>query len=325
MDLAGAMAHEAFVFCGTITTDDGEGRWNVVPGRQRGNQKARLQAMLAARRSAAERSTQAMAVRNPFALLSEPAAAATSSSGVRRGAGGNSGETVSESIGKTTHTNTHTNINSNSSNKSVRSEVTNGAETCFGSCCAEICDVYDECEDFACGVCEDQDDFSCCGDLRCGNPGLQLDFGTGTGKISVLRGDSSGELLVEAKTGMTDLGGHSEGMGKGKVKRVAFMDELGGSNISSSSSSPSIASVSMPMPVPNPIPTIVNDSIVQSRVALPWSFEGVQKDVCDKVVSDKMVSIPPTTTPTTTNTPFPRLPDPQFQRIVPQALAVGGD
>ena len=37
-----------------------------------------------------------------------------------------------------------------------------------------------------------------------------------------------------------------------------------------------------------------------------------------------MVSIPPTTTPTTTNAQFPQLPEPQFQRTVPQALAVGG-
>ena len=112
MDLAGAVAHEASVFCGTITTDDGESRWNVVPGRQRGNQKARLQAMLAARRT-----TQAAAIRNPFALLSEPAAAAISSSGVRRGAGGSSGEKVDESIGKLTHTNTQTNINSSNNTK----------------------------------------------------------------------------------------------------------------------------------------------------------------------------------------------------------------
>ena len=181
MDLAGAVAHETSVFCGTITTDDGEGRWNVVPGRQRGNQKARLQAMLAARRT-----TQTMAIRNPSALPSKPAAAATSSSGARRGDGGTAGEKVekvNESIGKTTHTNTQTNINSSSSTKCVRSEAANGVETCFASCCREICE---ECEgtgvEFVCGMCGERDEFECRESLGRKDSGLQRNSGTENGQ-----------------------------------------------------------------------------------------------------------------------------------------------
>ena len=127
-DLAASVAHETSVFCGTITMDDGEGRWNVVPGRQRGNQKARLQALL-------EIKNNRVAIRNPFDALrcSQPAAAADPSSGVRRGVGGSKGEMVSvvcEFPGKThtthTHHTTHTNINNSNSNKSARSETDNG-------------------------------------------------------------------------------------------------------------------------------------------------------------------------------------------------------
>ena len=90
-DLAAAVSHETSVFCGTITMDDGEGRWNVVPGRQRGNQKARLQALL-------EVKNNRVAIRNPFdaLLCSQPAAAADLSSGVRRGDGGSTGATTPE-------------------------------------------------------------------------------------------------------------------------------------------------------------------------------------------------------------------------------------
>ena len=109
------------MFCGLVLSDEELQRaaarrearntaatsgWKVMPQRGGpGGQRARLQALHAARRT-----TQATAVRNPFALLSEPAAAASSASGARRGVGGNKGETVnmvSESSDETHTTHTH--------------------------------------------------------------------------------------------------------------------------------------------------------------------------------------------------------------------------
>ena len=110
------------MFCGLVLSDEeveraaarrearsqvSTGGWKVTPQRGApGGQKARLQALHQARRT-----TQTVAIRNSFALLSKPAAAASSASGARRGDGGKAGEKVEvvrEFPDETHTTHTHT-------------------------------------------------------------------------------------------------------------------------------------------------------------------------------------------------------------------------